>query len=132
MKRHKEVNNGGQCTILVNDFYEICKQLNHCKMCNTNPHCGWCAGRNMCLPGGKQGSVCPNSSSGCPSNEWIFQSEFCGPSDKGPLGALGGGDLYMAGELTNIDRRARVMVNPDYAYPNIPISGLNIHNYNRK
>jgi hypothetical protein len=23
------------------------------------------------------------------------------------------------------------MVNPDYAYPNIPISGLNIHNYNK-
>jgi hypothetical protein len=37
----------------------------------------------------------------------------------------------MAGELTNIDRKARVMVNPDYAYPNIPISGLNIHNYNK-
>lgn len=53
LKKHKQVNNGGQCTILVNDFYEVCKQLNHCKMCNTNPHCGWCAGRNMCLPGGK-------------------------------------------------------------------------------
>jgi len=24
------------------------------------------------------------------------------------------------------------MVNPDYAYPGIPISGLNIHNYNRR
>jgi len=48
------------------------------------------------------------------------------------FGSLAEGDQFKSGELTNIEKKARIMVNPDYAYPGIPISGLNIHNYNRR
>ena len=48
------------------------------------------------------------------------------------FGTLAGGDEVKSGELTNIEKKAKIMVNPDYAYPGIPISGLNIHNYNRR
>ncbi|KAJ4459273.1 hypothetical protein PAPYR_4810 [Paratrimastix pyriformis] len=83
------------CTECTFDFdAPNCWQYHTCGGCSGQytPECGWCPGRNSCLPGSVDG---PAYTAGCPLGAWDYYGATC----QGPIPAYIPPALYSLGAL---------------------------------
>jgi hypothetical protein len=51
---------GEDCDVEASIYYDHCKALDTCIVCNGNSNCEWCPEKDICTPRIKEGCSCPN------------------------------------------------------------------------
>ena len=51
---------GEDCDIEQSIYYDHCRSMDRCIVCNGNRHCEWCPYTGICNPTVKEGCHCPN------------------------------------------------------------------------
>ena len=50
---------GDDCDVKNGMFYEHCKAIEACHLCNASPTCRWCPSTNKCNPAVRPEAYCP-------------------------------------------------------------------------